>query len=133
MDEKESRYIIDFDYELCEFTVCDTVELEVCSEDCEIRADIEARKMQSLHVFGQVKSLEGIPLQGALVRLQRIECSGQTELITLADILTDRKGCYLFDTLSGDDRSSYLIIVERPVMDGAHISYSMVGCAAFNC
>lgn len=133
MDEKESKYIIDFDYERSEFTIGNTVEIEVGKHDGEIRADIEARKKQSLHIFGQVKSLEGMPLPGALVRLQRIDCIDHTELVTLADTLTDRRGYYQFDTLGGDERLSYLIIVERPVMDGVKIKYCMVGCAAFNC
>lgn len=127
------KYVIDLDYERCEFTLGSTVEFETCMDDSEIRVDVEAGKKQSIHIFGQVKSLEGQALSGALVRLQKIECLERTELVTIADTLTDKQGLYQFETVCDDERMSYLVIVEKPVMEGGRMGYTMVGCAAFSC
>ncbi|MDD5018754.1 MAG: hypothetical protein PHO15_11740 [Eubacteriales bacterium] len=98
----------------CEFVRGNTVVIEAKKDDCEIHADVLVKKERCVRVWGQVKDCDGMPVEGALVKLVREVCeSGKTMLIGVAHTVTDCLGFYQFDICTRKKKGIYRIIVGK--------------------
>lgn len=75
------------------------IEIDKNTKVCEIRADLEVKKIRTIRLWGQVRDCDGNPVKCALVKLVkevRKDC-GDKELEGVAHGVTDCMGFYQFD------------------------------------
>ena len=112
----------------CESVYGNSIDLEVNSDDCEIKADILVSRTKSVRIWGQIKDCNNCAVEHALVKLLKItEC----QLYGLAHTVTDCLGFYQFEVPSCDTPIKYKIIVgkaakgkERVVMNDENCTCS---------
>lgn len=119
----------------CEYVQGNSVDIEICNNDCEIRADIVVARKKSIRVWGQVKDCNGQPVSCALVKLLRpVYVRGRVEYEGVAHGVTDCMGFYQFDLCDccDDHNKKFRVIVSKAAVGGERVISSNGLCDPCN-
>lgn len=118
----------------CELIVGNSLEVEVHGDDCEIRADIEVARKNTVRLWGQVKDCEGKPVEGALVKLlkQTVVCD-KPNYAGIAHAVTDCLGFYQFEICPCHSSTKYRILVGKAAIGSEKIINSNGTCNPCHC
>jgi hypothetical protein len=98
----------------CEVITGNNIDMELCKDDCEVRADIVVSRNSTVRVWGQVKDCNDNPIGNALVKLVKpVLINGCIEYTGIAHTLTDCAGFYQFDIETPKTNSRYKILVGK--------------------
>lgn len=118
----------------CELIVGNSLEVEIDGDDCEIRADIEVSRKNTVRLWGQIKDCEGKPVEGALVKLlkQTVVC-GKPNYVGVAHAVTDCLGFYQFEICTCHSSTKYRILVGKAAIGSEKIINSTGTCNPCHC
>ena len=103
----------------CEVITGNNIDMELCKDDCEVRADIVVSRSNTVRVWGQVKDCNNNPIANALVKLVKpVLINGCIEHDGVAHTLTDCAGFYQFDVETPKNNVRYKVLVGKAT-DGA--------------
>lgn len=98
----------------CEVINGNNIDMDLCTDDCEIRADIVVSKANTVRVWGQVKDCDDGPVVNALVKLVRpVNMGDKIEYEGVSHTLTDCSGFYQFDVEACQTDVKYKILVGK--------------------
>jgi hypothetical protein len=118
------------DNNYCETIIGNSLDIDVDSSNCEIRADVIIEKTcPSVRLWGQIKDCDGCPVANALVKLVRvISYKGSCKFEGVAHTISDCDGFYQFDLCSDKCDATYKIIVSKPIIGKEAVIKSHGNC-----
>lgn len=98
----------------CEFIEGNSLEIEVCKNDCEVNADIEVSRRKLIPLWGQVTDCDGVPVANALVKLlKQVFIHGKIKHISVSHTITDCMGFYQFELHPTNAKNKFRILVSK--------------------
>ncbi|MCT4565388.1 MAG: hypothetical protein N4A68_13890 [Maledivibacter sp.] len=115
--------------------VTKAIEIDKNTKVCEIRADLEVKKIRTIRLWGQVRDCDGDPVKCALVKLVKLskgDCKGK-EYEGVAHGVTDCMGFYQFDICvpKSGKPSRFRVIVSKQAV-GTEIKIKKAACDPCN-
>ena len=95
-----------------------SVDINLNSCDCEIRADVVLSEYKAVRLWGRVVNCDGKPVENALIKLVKVEygcdCDCKHEYYRgIAHSISDCNGFYQFELCNYDDKSKYKLLVNK--------------------
>ncbi|WP_373601364.1 hypothetical protein [Paraclostridium bifermentans] len=87
-----------------------SVDIDVNSHDCEIRADVVVSEYQAIRLWGRVLNCDGKPVANALIKLIKVDCNGYKGV---AHAVSDCDGFYQFEIYNCDKAYNYKLLVSK--------------------
>lgn len=91
-----------------------SVDININSCDCEIRADVVLSEYKAVRLWGRVLNCDGEPVENALIKLVKVEYNCNHECyVGVAHTISDCNGFYQFELCNYDNKSRYKLLVNK--------------------
>lgn len=87
-----------------------SVDIDINTHDCEIRADVVVSEYQAIRLWGRVLNCDGKPVANALIKLIKVDCNGYKGV---AHTVSDCDGFYQFELYNCDKVYNYKLLVSK--------------------
>ena len=96
------------------YMVGNSSEFNINNKNCDIKVDILAEEHAGVRIWGQIKDINNIPVDNALVKLIKPTITnGNLEYISIAHCISDINGFYQFEVNCNENDAAFKILVSK--------------------